>query len=140
MTIDFTLHIILWLCSIVLPGADATWVLKGEQGPPLALTRTAEGFHLQPPKGVKAPALPVTISGTHVTMGKGDKAGMSTDVTKHIRVKTPLGPNVVKDVMCATAKSKGCFNTVSIGVGKAQMIYVNGEGKSSTLNFQRVGE
>ena len=139
MVIDYTLPIILWLCSIVLPGADATWVLKGEQGPPLALTRTAEGFHLQPPKGVKAPAVPITIAGTHIKMGKGGE-GMETDITKHLAIKTPLKPTLVQDIICSKTRKQGCFNTVSVGVGKAQLIYINDKGKASTLNFQRVGD
>jgi len=139
MTIDFTLHIILWLCSIVLPGADATWVLKGEQGPPLALTRTADGFHLQPPKGVKAPAVPITVSGTAVKMGKGGE-GMETDVTRHLAVKTPLGVHTLQQIICNAKRKAGCFNTVSVGNGRAQVVYVNDKGKATTLNFQRVGE
>jgi len=139
MTIDFTLHIILWLCSIILPGADATWVLKGEQGPPLALTRTADGFHLQPPKGVEAPAVPITVKGTAVKMGEGGQ-GMETDVTRHLALKTPLGAHTLRQIICNAKRKTGCFNTVSVGNGRAQFIYVNDKGKATTLNFQRVGE
>ncbi len=64
MTMDFSLHILLWLCSMILTPVDSTWVIQGEQGPPMALVKTAAGFTLQPPKGVEAPALPVAIKGT----------------------------------------------------------------------------
>jgi hypothetical protein len=143
MIIDYTLPVILWLCSIILPGAEATWVLKGEQGPPLALTRTVDGFHLQPPKGVKAPTVPITIKGTQIKMGEGKdgaKAALETDIARHLAIKTPLGAHTVSQTICTPTRKKGCFDTVSVGNGKAQMIYVNDKGKPTTLNFQRVGE
>lgn len=140
MTIDYTLHIILWLCSIVLPGQDATWVVKGEQGPPLALVKTATGFELQPPKGVDAPTLPVTIAKTKVTMGDGKRPGMSTDVKSHLSLTKPFGANFLREVVCKKKGATGCFDTVSVGTGRAQITYVNGAGKTTTWNFQRVGD
>jgi len=139
MVVDYTLHILLWLCSFVLPGADATWVVKGAQGPPMALSRTADGFLLQPPKGVKAPAMPVTIRGTQVKMGKGGE-GMEIDVANHLPIKSKLGLETLQKVICHAKRKSGCFDTVSIGDGKAQLIYINDRGKKSAFNFQRVGD
>ena len=139
MVIDYTLPIILWLCSIVLPGADATWVMKAKQGPPMALARTAEGFVLQPPKGVSAPAAPISIKGTHVKMGKGGQ-GMEIDVATLLPIKTPLGPTAVQEVICSKTRKNTCFDTVSVGNGKAQLIYIGKEGKAAPFNFQRVGD
>jgi hypothetical protein len=136
MVVDYTLPILLWLCSFVLPGADATWVVKGAKGPPLAISRTADGFVLQPPKGIKAPAVPVTIRGTHVEMGKG----MEIDVANHLPVKAPLKLEALQKVLCHAKRKSGCFDTVSVGNGKAQLVYVNDRGKKSAFNFQRVGD
>ena len=139
MVVDYTLHILLWLCSFVLPGSEATWVVKGPQGPPMALSRTAEGFQLQPPKGVKAPAMPVTVRGTRVTMGEGGK-GMEIDVANHLPIKPKLGLETLQKVVCHAKRKSGCFDTVSVGDGKAQLVYINDRGKKAAFNFQRVGE
>ena len=139
MTIDYTLHILLWLCSVILPGTDATWVMKGPQGPPLALTQTAEGFHLQPPKGVKAPAVPIRVKGTQVTMGKGGE-GMEVDVATLLPLRKPLGPKTLSQVICSATRKSECFDTISMGVGKAQLVYVNKQAKAVAFNFQRVGD
>ena len=139
MVVDYTLHILLWLCSFVLPGADATWVVKGPKGPPMAVVRTADGFLLQPPKGVKAPALPVTVRGTHVKMGDGGE-GMEVDVANHLPIRSPLGLVTLQKVVCHAKRKAGCFDTVSVGNGRAQLTYVNDRGKSATFSFQRVGD
>jgi len=136
---DVTLPILLWLCSFILPGADATWVVKGPKGPPLAISRTANGFVLQPPKGVKAPAMPVTIRGTHVKMGDGGQ-GMEVNVANHLPVKPSLGLQTLQKVVCHKTRKSGCFDTVSVGNGKAQLVYVNDRGKPAAFNFQRVGD
>ena len=136
---DYTLHILLWLCSFVLPGGDATWVVKGPQGPPMAIVRTADGFVLQPPKGVKAPPMPVTVRGTKVTMGKGGQ-GMEANVANHLPIATPLGLETLPKVICHAKRKAGCFDTISVGNGRAQLTYVNAQGKASTYNFQRVGD
>ena len=137
MTMDFSLHILLWLCSMILTPVDSTWVIQGEQGPPMALVKTAAGFTLQPPKGVEAPALPVAIKGTEVKLGDGKRA-MKVDVAKMLPVTDKSPMSDLPKLLCSKERTNTCFETISLGVGRAQVVFVNAKGNKTTSNLARV--
>ena len=139
MAIDYSLHILLWLCSFLLTPADSTWVLQGQNGPPMALVKSAEGFQLQPPKGVDAKAEPVTIKGTKVSLGSG-KYSLKADIAKLLPVSGKSTLADLPKLLCDKKQTTHCFDTVSLGVGRAQFVLVNAKGEKTTMNLKRVGD
>ena len=138
MTANVTLHLLMWLAFQILPGTEATWVVQRAGVPPMAATRVADGFDLQPPKGVPGGVLPIRISKTEVTLGPKGK-GHTVDVTKHLRVRPPFTLSSLQDVLCAGDKDTECFQQVTLSPGRAQLVYRDRASKAIEFNFQRVG-
>jgi hypothetical protein len=131
MTIDYTLHIILWIFSLSTEVDKREWVLD-MRGSNLLVERTSEGVQIKGPPGTEEP--PTQVSITERTVD-GIMYPDSVDIVKELSLAGPLSLSDMGTLLCSSTKKVSCFKSISLSEKSRSFSYVHPKNPDVSMDF-----